>query len=104
MFAAMQEAYQTLHSRQEDAQSTLIVLTDGAPSDDELLSQVVKLKGDVNTIFIWLGKKSPQAENLFSPLADNYADDPQSALQHLDQYLSVYSTAVKMQSVLTVTE
>ncbi|MDJ0922257.1 MAG: VWA domain-containing protein [Henriciella sp.] len=102
LFTAMAAAYRRLNTRPDDVIKTLIVLTDGAPGDRSIRSEAQAQKGDVQTIFIWLGDKSQSAESQFLGLADAYVDDPEGAWRHLDQIFSVYSDALSKQSVLTV--
>lgn len=102
LFTAMTSAYLRLNAREDDVLKTLIVLTDGAPTDDDKRFGTLAAKGEVQTIFLWLGDKSIDAETQFAAFADAYVDDPDGAWRHLESYFAVYSDALNKQSIISV--
>lgn len=102
LYTAMTDAYEHLNGREDDVLQTLIVLTDGRPLDPEQKAQALAAKGDVQTIFMWLGNSSSSAEADFAPFADAYVEDPDGAWRHLEDYFSVYADAFNKQSIITV--
>ncbi|MEL6688604.1 MAG: vWA domain-containing protein [Pseudomonadota bacterium] len=102
LYTAMTAAYERLNGRDNDVVKTLIVLTDGMPSDEEKQPEAFAAKQDVQTIFLWLGDQSGDAEARFSSIADAYVEDSDGAWRHLEEYFEVYSEALNKQSVITV--
>jgi len=102
LYEALEEAYRTLHIRADDHQTFVIVLTDGQPSSHERAEAAAALKGDIQTVFIWLGEKADNAEQVFKPFADTYVSDPQGAVRYLDAYFSVFADAIDKQALITV--
>jgi len=104
LFTALKNAFKSMNTRNSHHQKMVLVLTDGAPTDGDatLFDEVVKLKSGTQVLFFWLGRKSPDAEKLFEPLADHYVDDPNGAWRYLDQYFGVFTNKLASQTVITI--
>lgn len=101
LYEALKEAYTDLHSRNY-RQTIVIVLTDGMPSSIALKDEIERLRNGIPTLFFWLGNTSPEAEELFGPLADSYVSDPNGAWQYLKNYFAVYAEVMNKQAVITI--
>ncbi len=104
IFSALDHTYWNLAHRTKDHIQSLIVLTDGMPSDMDNRVNAVKGKRDVHTTFIWLKEPHPDAKEWFAPVADHFVSDPEGAITHLQQYFSVFAESINDQKVIVIEE
>lgn len=103
LFGAFKHGLSKMNSTKfSEHQRAIITLTDGAPSDQDTDAYIQKLKSDTPSVMFWLGTKSPEAEKLLRPYADNFVTDSKSAMNELNAYFDVLATGTKTQTVVTI--
>ena len=105
LFGALKAAYTKLNNPAlENHQKSVVVLTDGGPSDEKIKDAVTALQNGTNTIFFWLGNKNNDAEQVVKPLATNFVATDQDAVTKLSDYFDKYREAIAAQAVIVLSK
>lgn len=103
LFTALRENLAEMNAPKfTDHQRVTLILTDGRPGDEEVMTSIPALKKDTVTVFFWLGNKGSDAEDLLRPYADTFVTDAKSAVDNLDQYFTALAENAKRQTVIIV--
>ncbi|MEM5585934.1 vWA domain-containing protein [Roseibium sp. AS2] len=103
LFPALSQSYQWLnHPSRKTHQKAVIVLTDGAVTDNKTMgTKVLTDKGGAPTFVYFLGDRE---DKWLKGIADNYLQHAGDVSDQLGQYFDVVSEAYRKQTVLKLRE